>query len=243
MSETTILVNKRVPNLSAESSVTLLVGEVASGKTTLGRIFTNNGFGVIDADMVAKGVIYRPENFKVLRDIFGTTIFHTKNATMTVDLKAVAHLYFVDHRESLSSFGNMQRTARRQAVLDTYGQDILIAIKSECKRLIAEGAPHVVVENAIGLAQRWHEALAPLRNIIAVTANYELRKVRYIERTQRRDPSMSTGEAALIFDATCATQWKSEEIEACASIVIRNNSTFEDDLTVAAGLLLSGHAP
>jgi dephospho-CoA kinase len=70
-----------------------LVGGIASGKSTVARLFGELGLTVVDADQEARAVVERPEVAAALRARFGATVF---TADGRLDRAALARRVFAD---------------------------------------------------------------------------------------------------------------------------------------------------
>jgi dephospho-CoA kinase len=70
-----------------------LLGGIAAGKSTVGRIFAEHGFRVLDADLVARDVVTEPDARAAILDRFGPGFFDASGELRRADL---AELVFGD---------------------------------------------------------------------------------------------------------------------------------------------------
>ncbi|NLT09462.1 MAG: dephospho-CoA kinase [Ruminococcus sp.] len=71
-----------------------LTGQTGAGKTTISKIFSENGFTIIDADKVARKVVEKGSNcLYEIEELFGREIL---NDDETLDRKALAAIVFTD---------------------------------------------------------------------------------------------------------------------------------------------------
>lgn len=71
-----------------------LTGQTGAGKSTVSRIFADNGFSVINADMVARDVVEKGSRcLAEIEDFFGNQVI---NSDGTLDRKALANIVFSD---------------------------------------------------------------------------------------------------------------------------------------------------
>ncbi|HRR75309.1 MAG: dephospho-CoA kinase [Ruminococcus sp.] len=82
--------------MNSLSGVTVvgLTGQTGAGKTTISKIFSENGFTIIDADKVARKVVEKGSNcLYEIEELFGREIL---NDDETLDRKALAAIVFTD---------------------------------------------------------------------------------------------------------------------------------------------------
>lgn len=82
--------------MNSLSGVTVvgLTGQTGAGKTTISKIFSDNGYMVIDADKVARKVVEKGSNcLYEIEELFGREVL---NADGTLDRKALAAIVFTD---------------------------------------------------------------------------------------------------------------------------------------------------
>lgn len=82
--------------MNSLSGVTVvgLTGQTGAGKTTISKIFSDNGYMVIDADKVARKVVEKGSNcLYEIEELFGRDVL---NADGTLDRKALAAIVFTD---------------------------------------------------------------------------------------------------------------------------------------------------
>ncbi len=108
-----------------------LTGQTGAGKTTVSRLFAENGIAVIDADRVAHAVTERDHPcMKALTQVFGNGILHPDG---TMNRKAVAALIF----------GDKTVKARYEAVIYPY---ITQTIRLQADALAAQGHTRIMLD-------------------------------------------------------------------------------------------------
>lgn len=146
-------------------SVTGLTGQSGAGKTAVGRIFAENGFAVIDADMVSREVMKKGEPCLVsVSEAFGEEILTPQGE---LDRKKLGGIVFSD-REKLD-------------LLDkTCYPFIIDRINEYISRLVGEGEKFILLD-APTLFEAGADKLCDC--IISVAAEEEIR----LERITLRD--------------------------------------------------------
>ncbi len=78
-----------------------LTGGIATGKTTVAKLFEARGADLIDTDIIAKNVLTNPTTLKELRSVFGHTVFDDE----TLNRKKLAQVIYSsdDLRKSLNA--------------------------------------------------------------------------------------------------------------------------------------------
>lgn len=178
-----------------------LVGGIASGKSLASRWFANQGWTVLDADLVAHG-LYAPGkalNERIV-EVFGGAV---RSAEGAIDRKALGGVVFADG----------QKLKQLEALVHP-------ALREELERdLVArlERGERVVLEMA--LLHRWPEMVARLDQVVGVSAAQELR----LERLMARN-GLSRDEAL----ARLARQEPEGVLLSCATLVIPNEGRSEE---------------
>lgn len=137
-----------------------LTGQTGAGKSTVSKIFSENGFCVIDADRIARIVAEKGSKcLDELADAFGADIL---NPDGTLDRKALAEIVFNDKSE----------LSKLNAIIYPY-------ILSEISGQI-ENTEGFILLDAPTLFESGADKLCDI--IISVTADSEIRKKRIIKR-------------------------------------------------------------
>ena len=195
-----------------------VIGNLASGKSTASRYLAAHGGRHIDLDELAKS-LYRPGSplVEALVDAFGEQVLDLDGG---IDTKALA----------LSAFATPEATATLNSIVHpAVLQALADQLVEPCGCCLTE--PRVlftVVE--VSVAQSFTDAFPLADEIIAITAPYEVREQRAVER----------GMTASDFERRAAAQPSETELCALASLVI-DNSVANDDLFHALDAWLTGH--
>lgn len=137
-----------------------LTGQTGAGKSTVSKVFAENGFFVIDADHVARMVVEKGSNcIGELTLSFGTGII---NCDGTLDRKALANIVF----------NNKSRLDKLNSIIYPY-------ILSEISSLI-ENTEGFILLDAPTLFESGAYKMCDI--IISVTADPQIRKKRIIKR-------------------------------------------------------------
>lgn len=179
----------------------LVIGNLASGKSTATRYLASHGARRIDLDQLAKD-LYVPgsEIVESLVDAFGADILDEGGYIRT---KVLAERAFATH-ESAHQLNSI-------VLPMVYDRLNNLLLPSTCT--VEDGcAAFTVVE--VSLAQEFTYAFNLADEIIAITAPTDIRRMRAIER----------GMSAEDFDARAALQPSEEELCALASLVIDNTA-------------------
>ena len=76
-----------------------VTGGIASGKSEVCRILEQNGFTIIDADIVAHDVLEKPEVIKNISEAFGNEILCFYDNKLCVDRKKLGNIVFSDKKQ------------------------------------------------------------------------------------------------------------------------------------------------
>ncbi len=146
------------------SMVIGLTGQTGAGKSTVSKIFVNNGFSLIDADRISKEVVeVGTPCLSELFDFFGPSI---RNADGSLNRKALAKIVFNDKGklECLNSICHPFITERILAQISDY----------------SEGGYKLILLDAPTLFESRASDFCDL--IISVVASPDLRRARIIAR-------------------------------------------------------------
>lgn len=190
-----------------------LTGQSGSGKTIVARMFSDNGFSVIDCDKVAREVV-EPNSIglKELSAEFGSGIIFPDGS---LDRKRLAAVVFSDR----SRLNELNRIIYPH---------ILAMIKVHINRLLQHGKRYIILD-APTLFEAGADSMCG--RIVAVVAPAELR----LKRVMLRDGI--TEEAALM---RFSSQHDSAFFEAHADYIIRNDgslSVLADEAERLCGIL------
>ena len=179
-----------------------LTGGIASGKSTVSKIFTSFGAKVLDADEVAREVLLPGQPaWTRLRQVFGQEFFHPDG---TVKRKQLRKLVFADpeKRSQLNAIVHpevMKEINRRSEILSSSVQTGVLLVDSP---LLLE----------VGVANRFDKVV-----VVYVSKSVQ------INRLQQRD-GISEEEAKQALEAQMALSKKVEQ----ADYVIDNSGTLEE---------------
>ncbi|MCC8042143.1 MAG: dephospho-CoA kinase [Oscillospiraceae bacterium] len=142
-----------------------LTGQSGAGKTTAARVFAENGFGVIDCDIIAREAVLpsSPAPEELSRE-FGSEIITPSG---TLDRKRLGEIVFSDK----------ERLKRLDCIIYPH---INRLIADHAERLSSEGKKYILLD-APTLFEAGADKLCDL--IVAVTADEEIR----LERIMKRD--------------------------------------------------------
>ncbi len=178
-----------------------LVGGIASGKSLASRWFANQGWTVLDADLIAHG-LYAPGTAlnECIVEVFGAFVRTSDGA---IDRKALGAVVFSDG----------QKLKQLEALVHP-------ALREELDRDLSsrlERGERVVLEMA--LLHRWPEMVARLDQVVGISAARELRQERLMARN-----GLSRAEAL-----TRLNRQESEDVLlSCATLVIPNEGRSEE---------------
>ena len=180
-----------------------LTGGVASGKSTVARMFRDLGAVVLDADEVARAMVAPGQPaLAEIRRAFGPEYFHPDG---TLDRAKRAERVFSDPKA-------------RETLNEIIHPRVTEEIRQRLALLEADGADLVIVEVPLlfeaGLATRYDQ-------VIVVYAGEE-DQVRRLAARDERDPA----EIAGILDA----QWPLDKKRRLADYVVDNRGSLEDTL-------------
>lgn len=120
-----------------------LLGGVASGKSTVARLFAELGAGVLDADRAAHEALRQPEIEAALRARWGEAVF---GADGRIDRGRVAALVFGDADESARERGFLEQLVHPVAAR---------LIERQAAALAAEGRKAAVLDAPLLLEAGW----------------------------------------------------------------------------------------
>ncbi|MBP5363175.1 MAG: dephospho-CoA kinase [Ruminococcus sp.] len=141
-----------------------LTGQTGAGKSTVSQVFADNGFAVINADLIARAVVEKGTKcLDEISDFFGSRIL---NEDKSLNRKALAKIVFTD-KSKLDSLNTI--------IYPYITGEILRQIKTHSmngEKLILLDAPTLFESRADDFCEF----------IISVVASPEIRKKRIIER-------------------------------------------------------------
>ncbi|MDE6004254.1 MAG: dephospho-CoA kinase [Oscillospiraceae bacterium] len=141
-----------------------LTGQTGAGKSTVSRIFSENGFALIDADKISREVVEIGKPcLNELADYFGNQIL---NADNSLNRKALAKIVFTDKRK-LESLNSICHPFITEKIFRLINQNALHG-----ENLILLDAPTLFESKASDFCDM----------IISVIANPELRCQRIMQR-------------------------------------------------------------
>ncbi len=178
-----------------------LTGGIGSGKSTVARMFAEQGVPVVDADQIARDVVAPgTDGLAEIRAAFGDSILAPDGS---LDRKALAERVFAD------------ADARKQLEAILHPR-IARASMARFAELASEGHPYAIYEAALLVENGSHRMMSAL---IVVTAS----EATQLARVQARD-GLSEAEAR----ARMAAQLPLEEKVRVADYVIENDGDVED---------------
>lgn len=184
-----------------------LTGQTGAGKSTVSKIFSENGFVLIDADKISHEVVEIGKPcLAELVDYFGNQILNPDNS---LNRKALAKIVFTDKRK-LESLNSICHPFITEEIFRLINQNAL-----DGKNLILLDAPTLFESKASDFCDI----------IISVTANSELRCQRIMQRDNL------TQESAL---ERMNAQLEEDFFIQHSDFVIKNNSNLEQ-LSALAG--------
>ena len=187
-------------NNTPEVMIVGLTGQTGAGKSTVSRVFSENGYVVIDADHISRVVVEKGTDcLRELVEILGREIL---NPDETLNRKALAGIVFTDKTklEMLNSI-----------IYPYITTEILSRIKqysNKGNRLILLDAPTLFESHSDDFCEI----------IISVTANPEIRKKRIIERD-----GITAEQAQNRMDSQLDTEY----FIAHSDYIIENNGSFD----------------
>lgn len=191
-----------------------LVGGIASGKSTVARMFEQLGAGLIDADKIGHEVLKRPLIVRTLRQAFGESILA---ADGSVDRKRLGPLVFGTDAEARA------RLAKLEGIVHPVIHAEAVRLLSQIKRS-ASPPLAAVIDAPLLLEAGW----APMCELIVfVDTPQEVRQQRALER----------GWTLEHFAEREAAQWSIDEKKAQATHILDGN-TNEDQLRNSVKSLL-----
>ena len=141
-----------------------LTGGIASGKSTVARVFEAEGVPIIDADLVARKIVVPGQ--PALKDIVALLGPGTLLPDGTMDRKFVGGRIFHDEALRKTFDGIVEPWLRR-------------AIDEECAKLRAEHVPLVCLDAPLLIEKGWHEEFRPL---VLVVCSREAQVERLMKR-------------------------------------------------------------
>lgn len=192
-----------------------LTGGIASGKSTVTKLFRRDGVPMVDADEVARSIVAPGmPTLRMLVSAFGDQILLPDGS---LDRPRLGSMVFLD--------------PQKRSTLDNIVQGILAdEIKSQLRKL-SESNSLVGLDAALIIEQRHQDEYRPLV-VVAVSAEIQLKRI------QERDGfTEEEGRARL------AAQLPMEEKVKFADHVIWNNGTQDELLQRALGVLVKLRNP
>lgn len=179
-----------------------LTGQTGAGKTMVSRIFAENGFAVIDCDIVSRSVTETGSDCnKKLSEIF-PSCFDDK---LMLDRKAMAEIVFND-------------TQKLRTLNQTIFPFIIKSIESRIEQLSDDGNKFILLD-APTLFEAGADKLCDL--IVSCIADKNLRK----ERIMSRD-----GITAQLAESRISSQKSDEFFKKHSDYIIENNGSSESAL-------------
>ncbi len=183
-----------------------LTGQTGSGKTTVCSVFSENGFSIINADMIARKVVEKEKPcLKDIEEFFGREVIA---ADGTLDRKHLASVVFTD-KSRLELLNSITYPYITSEILRTI------------KRLSAEGRKLILLD-APTLFESRADDFCEL--IISVISKESIRKLRIMKRDG------ITEEEAL---NRMSSQHEEEFFRDNSDFIIKNNSSEENLYAVA----------
>ncbi len=146
-----------------------LVGGIASGKSTVSRVFAELGAGLIDADKIGHEVLNRPLIARRLRQIFGEQVLASDGS---VDRKQLGKLVFGSDGQARA------RLAQLEEIVHPVIQAHAVRMLSQFKQADPP-PPAVVIDAPLLLEAGW----APMCDIIVfIDTPEEIRRERAVQR-------------------------------------------------------------
>ena len=178
-----------------------LTGGIASGKSTVGRMFVELGARLVDADLLARQVVEpgKPAWGEIV-DRFGQGVL---NPDQTLNREKLGEIIFRD-------------PAKRQVLNDITHPRIGAEMLDQIQRFQQEGAAVVLIDAALLLES---PATSWIRPVVVVAAAEEVQAERILQRD-----GLSREQAL----ARIQSQMSEEERQARADFVIDNSGTLED---------------
>lgn len=180
-----------------------LTGGIASGKSTVSRMFAERGAHIVDADVIAREVVMPgTAALQSIADTFGAEVLH---ADGSLNRKALGSLIF----------GNAEAKEKLEAIVHP-------PIRAEIHRQIAEwnaaDPSSLVIVDIPLLYESELDKLYALEEVIVVFVPREVQIARLIERDR-----LSPKEAEL----RILSQWPIERKKEMADVVIDNSGTLQ----------------
>jgi len=116
-----------------------LTGGIGSGKSTVARLFIDQGYPLVDADKVAREIVEPGQPaLQELADAFGADII---TASGDLDRQLLAQRAFVDkeHTEKINAITHPKIQARTQELFDSYREQDVEAVIYDMPLLVDNG--------------------------------------------------------------------------------------------------------
>lgn len=174
-----------------------LTGGIASGKSTVTAILKSNGFPIIDADKISRGVlIHNAEAIDAVREIFGPTVFDGQ----VLNRKALGEIVF-SHVSQLKKLEAIVHPRVRNSILD------------EIESLNVAGEKLVIIDAPLLIEGGLHEICD---FVCVITVEEQMQ----IDRMVLRD-NVSVAYAKKVI----SNQMKNEEKNQYADFILVNSGT------------------
>lgn len=154
----------------------LVVGLLASGKSTIVEVFEENGASVIKADDFFASLVYREEHRTRLMGVFGADVLLPDGKANRDLLRSL--LFSLDPEE------NVRCRRREKALFEEFGDEFFDALRKEIEeRAVEPKVQAVVVESATALSRGYHTRI-PHDSVVSIHCGWETR----LERAHLRSP-------------------------------------------------------
>lgn len=141
-----------------------LTGNIGCGKSSLSKIFMDEGIDVVDADIVSRQIFEGEELLQIVFEKFGPSI---KNNDGSLNRKALGNIVFNDD-EKLIELNNITHPRIKEKIFN------------QIRNLEEQGKPIVILDGALLVETGY---LDDVDKLIVVTCDEEIQ----IERIKKRD--------------------------------------------------------
>lgn len=141
-----------------------LTGNIGCGKSSLSKIFMDEGIDVVDADIVSRQIFEDEELLQTVFEKFGPSI---KNNDGSLNRKALGNIVFNDN-EKLIELNNITHPRIKEKIFN------------QIRNLEEQGKPIVILDGALLVETGY---LDDIDKLIVVTCDEEIQ----IERIKKRD--------------------------------------------------------
>ena len=185
-----------------------LTGKTGSGKSTVSRILSEKGYGIVDADVIARKVVETGSPLlKILAENFGKEVI---NADGSLNRKEL----------SKRGFATKEATEKLNALMHPMITDCM---ENEIKKLHSNGFEKIIVDAAALLESGFDKKCD---KIVVVSAPYDVRLKRILSRDNLTEEA-----ARLRMDAQKCDEYYTDK----ADVIIRNYEPYnlEDEVRKA----------